>query len=85
MGEFGAVAVVSGLITGQTDTMPLRVEKLYSEYDSAAAFAVASLLALLALVTLLVKTLLEWQQARDYRAAKSSLLEPVESSSINLV
>src|SRR5205823_6980559 len=47
MGEFGAVSVVSGHITGQTDTMPLRVEKLYNEYNAPAAFAVASLLALL--------------------------------------
>ena len=65
MGEFGAVSVVSGHITGLTDTMPLRVEKLYNEYDAPAAFAVASLLAVLALITLSVKTLLEWKQARD--------------------
>jgi sulfate transport system permease protein len=64
MGEFGAVAVVSGHITGRTDTMSLRVEKLYNEYNGPAAFAVASLLALLALLTLGIKTLLEWQQAR---------------------
>lgn len=63
MGEFGAVSVVSGHITGRTDTMPLRVEKLYNEYDAAGAFAVASVLALLALVTLMVKTALEWKQA----------------------
>lgn len=72
MGEFGAVSVVSGHITGQTDTMPLRVEKLYNEYDAPAAFAVASLLALLALITLGVKTLLEWKQSRDYRRAQAS-------------
>ena len=70
MGEFGAVSVVSGHITGQTDTMPLRVEKLYNEYDAPAAFAVASLLALLALLTLGIKTLLEWKQARDYDKAQ---------------
>ena len=64
MGEFGAVSVVSGHITGKTDTMPLRVEKLYNEYDAPAAFAVASLLVLLALFTLAVKTLMEWRQAR---------------------
>ncbi len=64
MGEFGAVSVVSGHITGQTDTMPLRVEKLYNEYNTPAAFALASLLALLALFTLAVKSLLEWKQAR---------------------
>jgi sulfate transport system permease protein len=69
MGEFGAVSVVSGHITGHTDTMPLRVEKLYNEYNSAAAFAVASLLALLALLTLAIKTLLEWRQARAHERA----------------
>jgi len=70
MGEFGAVSVVSGHITGQTDTMPLRVEKLYNEYNVPAAFAVASLLALLALITLAIKTFLEWKQARDFRKAQ---------------
>jgi sulfate/thiosulfate transport system permease protein len=59
MGEFGAVYVVSGRITGQTDTMPLRVEKLFQEYNSPAAFALASVLTLLALVTLFVKVGLE--------------------------
>ncbi|UYO45180.1 sulfate ABC transporter permease subunit CysW [Rhodopseudomonas palustris] len=59
MGEFGAVSVVSGHIRGETNTMPLLVEILYNEYQMAAAFAVASLLALLALVTLIVKTVLE--------------------------
>jgi sulfate transport system permease protein len=70
MGEFGAVSVVSGHITGRTDTMPLRVEKLYNEYNAPAAFAVASLLALLALFTLGIKTLLEWRQAREYERAQ---------------
>ena len=64
MGEFGAVSVVSGHIRGQTNTMPLHVEILYNEYQSVAAFAVASLLALLALVTLVIKTVVEWQQQR---------------------
>jgi sulfate transport system permease protein len=73
MGEFGAVSVVSGHITGQTDTMPLRVEKLYNEYNAPAAFAVASLLALLALLTLGIKTLLEWRQAREYERAQTTL------------
>jgi sulfate transport system permease protein len=59
MGEFGAVSVVSGHIRGLTTTMPLHVEILYNEYNLAAAFAVASLLALLALITLTVRTLLE--------------------------
>lgn len=71
MGEFGAVSVVSGHITGQTDTLPLRVEKLYNEYQGPAAFAVASLLALLALLTLLLKTCLEWRQHREQATAQS--------------
>ena len=65
MGEFGAVSVVSGHIRGQTNTMPLHVEILYNEYNFVAAFAVASLLALLALVTLVVKALVEWQARRS--------------------
>ena len=64
MGEFGAVSVVSGHIRGQTNTMPLHVVILYNEYQSVAAFAVASLLALLALVTLVIKSVVEWQQQR---------------------
>ena len=63
MGEFGAVSVVSGHIRGETNTMPLHVEILYNEYQFAAAFAVASLLALLALVTLAIKTFIEWRAA----------------------
>lgn len=69
MGEFGAVSVVSGHIRGQTNTMPLHVEILYNEYQSVAAFAVASLLALLALATLAIKTVVEWQFEREQRAA----------------
>ena len=69
MGEFGAVSVVSGHIRGQTNTMPLHVEILYNEYQSVAAFAVASLLALLALVTLVIKSFVEWQFERDQKAA----------------
>ena len=69
MGEFGAVSVVSGHIRGQTNTMPLHVEILYNEYQSVAAFAVASLLALLALVTLLIKSAVEWQFEREQKAA----------------
>ncbi|HEX2224543.1 MAG TPA: sulfate ABC transporter permease subunit CysW [Thermoanaerobaculia bacterium] len=64
MGEFGAVSVVSGHIRGLTNTMPLHVEILYNEYQFAAAFAVSSLLALLALVTLGLKAALEWKAAR---------------------
>ena len=69
MGEFGAVAVVSGTIRGMTNTMPLQVEILYNEYAFTAAFAVASLLALLALVTLLLKTALEWRFADQIAAS----------------
>jgi sulfate transport system permease protein len=64
MGEFGAVSVVSGHIRGETNTLPLHVEILYNEYQLAAAFAVASVLASLALVTLAVKTVIEWKLAR---------------------
>jgi sulfate transport system permease protein len=73
MGEFGAVYVVSGHIAGKTDTMPLRVEKLFQEYNLPGAFAVASLLALLALVTLLVKTTLEWRTRREIEENKRML------------
>jgi sulfate transport system permease protein len=64
MGEFGAVSVVSGHIRGETNSMPLHVEILYNEYNFAAAFAVASLLAILALLTLLIKTFVEWKAAK---------------------
>ena len=64
MGEFGAVSVVSGHIRGETNTLPLHVEILYNEYAFAASFAVASVLTLLALVTLALKTFVEWQQRR---------------------
>jgi sulfate transport system permease protein len=67
MGEFGAVSVVSGHIRGETNTMPLHIEILYNEYQSAAAFAVASLLAMLALVTLVLKTALERKLERKSR------------------
>ncbi len=79
MGEFGAVSVVSGHITGRTDTLPLRVEKLYNEYQGTAAFAVASLLALLALGTLLLKTYLEHKQQRDFEAAQTLAPERVHT------
>jgi len=68
MGEFGAVSVVSGHIRGQTNTMPLHVEILYNEYQSVAAFAVASLLALLAIVTLAIKSVVEWKHEREMKA-----------------
>jgi sulfate transport system permease protein len=70
MGEFGAVSVVSGHIRGKTNTMPLHVEILYNEYNFAAAFAVASLLALLALVTLVIKISLEWRYADQIAASR---------------
>lgn len=69
MGEFGAVSVVSGHIRGLTNTLPLHVEILYNEYNFAASFAVASLLALLAVMTLVVKSGLEWKQEKDRREA----------------
>ena len=70
MGEFGAVSVVSGHIRGKTNTMPLHIEILYNEYNIAAAFAVASLLALLALVTLVIKTLLELRFGDELAATR---------------
>jgi sulfate transport system permease protein len=68
MGEFGAVSVVSGHIRGLTNTMPLHVEVLYNDYQYVGAFAIASLLALLALVTLVLKALLEWRYADEIAA-----------------
>ena len=70
MGEFGAVSVVSGHIRGKTNTLPLQVQVLYDEYNATAAFALASLLASLAIVTLILKTLLEWKVA-DRNSAES--------------
>ena len=75
MGEFGAVSVVSGHIRGQTNTIPLHVEILYNEYQSVAAFAAASLLAILALVTLLIKTVIEWQHEREMKATEGLPME----------
>jgi sulfate transport system permease protein len=72
MGEFGAVSVVSGHIRGETNTMPLHVEILYNEYNFVAAFAVASLLAMLAIVTLVLKSLVEWRHARSHAEAAST-------------
>jgi sulfate transport system permease protein len=69
MGEYGAVSVVSGRITGKTDTMSLRVEKLYQEYQTQAAFTVASLLLFLAVVTLAVKAAVEWRLRRSLAEA----------------
>jgi sulfate transport system permease protein len=78
MGEFGAVYVVSGHITGRTDTMPLRVEKLFQEYNNPASFAVASLLTLLALVTLFAKVLLEHKTRRELAESARPAAAPGE-------
>ncbi|TAL02723.1 MAG: sulfate ABC transporter permease subunit CysW [Verrucomicrobia bacterium] len=77
MGEYGAVRVVSANIVGETQTMPLRVESLNDQFQAPAAFAVASLLALLALGTLVLKTIMEWKQARDFAQAQSLQLSAV--------
>lgn len=75
MGEFGAVSVVSGHIRGMTNTIPLHVEILYNEYNFVAAFACASILALLALVTLALKSWVEWKAERDMEAARATANE----------
>ena len=75
MGEFGAVSVVSGHIRGLTNTMPLHIEILYNEYQFVAAFAVATLLALLALVTLAVKSYVEWRMSAELAAQSSGFQE----------
>jgi sulfate transport system permease protein len=75
MGEFGAVSVVSGHIRGKTNTLPLHVEILYNEYNFQAAFAVASLLAFLALVTLALKTAVEWRGATASPQAEDSRVD----------
>lgn len=77
LGEFGAVSVVSGHIRGVTNTVPLHIEVLYNEYNFAAAFAVASLLALLALVTLILKSVLSWKVSRQIDAALGGGTEEV--------
>lgn len=71
MGEFGAVSVVSGHIRGETNTMPLHIEIAYNEYKFSAAFAVASLLAILALVTLVLKTFIEWRATQTLKRSKT--------------
>jgi sulfate transport system permease protein len=70
MGEFGAVSVVSGHIRGQTNTLPLHVEVLYNDYESVGAFAAASILAGLGIVTLIIKTFLEWRHAAELGASR---------------
>ena len=78
MGEFGAVYVVSNHIAGLTETMPLRIEGLNNGFRTTAAFAVASLLALLALITLGIKTFLEWRQKREFEAAQQVVIPETE-------
>jgi len=82
MGEFGAVRVVSGNVAGKTQSMPLRVESLNDEFQGQAAFAVASLLAVLALVTLGFKTFLEWRQQREFELAQHAGPAEAEDSGI---
>jgi len=84
MGEFGAVSVVSGHIRGQTNTMPLHVEILYNEYQSVAAFAVASLLALLALVTLVIKSVVEWRHEREMKTILDLPPENIKASPVGV-
>lgn len=82
MGEYGAVSVVSGHIIGLTNTMPLHVEQLYQNANTAGAFAVASLLALLALVTLALKTYLEWKQHREFELAQQATLAETSDTAL---
>ena len=81
MGEFGAVSVVSGHIRGKTNTLPLHVEILYNEYNFVAAFAVASLLMILALVTLGLKTFVTW---RDRQQVNTALLHTMTTQGGNV-
>lgn len=74
MGEFGAVAVVSGRIAGMTNTMPLQVEALYNQYNLAGAFAVAAVLALLALITMALRGVVDWAQARTIARGQAAVL-----------
>jgi sulfate transport system permease protein len=76
MGEFGAVSVVSAKISGKTNTMPLEIERLYDDYLFTQAFGVAAALALLALVTLFLKTLAEWENQRQMKASREAELTP---------
>jgi len=73
MGEFGAVSVVSGHIRGKTNTLPLHIEILYNEYNFTAAFAVASILVILAVVVLILRNLVEWNLTRAERTGEHEL------------
>ena len=79
MGEYGAVFVVSGHIAGQTDTMPLRIEKLFQEYNTPGSFAVASVLTFLALVTLAIKVVLERKTREEIASAVGTKTEQVSA------
>ena len=79
MGEFGAIYVVSGRISGQTDTMPIRVDKLLQEHDKSGAFAVASLLTFLSIITLVIKVLIERRLRALQKAAKDKTASIAES------
>jgi sulfate transport system permease protein len=85
MGEFGAVSVVSGHIRGETNTIPLHVEILYNEYQFAAAFAVASILAFLAILTLIIKSFIEWREERARETAQQAAAEEWAESRPDLV
>jgi sulfate transport system permease protein len=83
MGEFGAVSVVSAKISGQTNTMPLEIERLYNDYLFASGFALATALSLLALVTLALKTLAEWENRSQLEAGQQAILETtIDATSI---
>ena len=84
MGEFGAVSVVSGHIRGETNTMPLLVEIAYNEYNFTAAFAISSLLAALALVTLLIQQIMTKMQNRKYAQGNERLAHTAEPSPLLL-
>ena len=79
MGEFGAVSVVSGHIRGATNTIPLHAEILYNEYNSTAAFAMASLLTILTLVTIALKTFIDWKSQVKVREIPEQALAEVQS------
>ena len=85
MGEFGAVSVVSGHVRGLTNTMPLYVEILYNDYQFVPAFAVASLLTFLALVTLVAKSLVEWKSERKAADLKARSAYPATHSRLSLL
>ena len=76
----GAVSVITGHVTGETDTLPLRIEKLYHEFSPTAPFAVATLLAVLALVTLALKVALEWKARREHEKGQQARQEGLDTA-----